>query len=163
MPKHPGESLRLAIERELPSLRAVTEMEARQNDGRPESWTRKQELGHLIDSAANNHMQVALAAIEGEFRGPGYAQDRWVEAHGYHEMEWQSLVDIWYGANVLLAQLASRVPEKDMENRCVIGGRTLTLRFVVEDYIVHLQHHLDHLLGRKIVTQYPPPAYVHGA
>ena len=38
----------------------------------PDSWSPRQELGHLIDSAANNHIRFVRAATEPEFSGPGY-------------------------------------------------------------------------------------------
>jgi DinB superfamily len=147
--------LRETIDRELPHLQRLTDEAAAQNDGRPGSWTRKQELGHLIDSAANNHMRIARAAIDGEFRGPGYAQDIWVEIHGYRDMPWRSLIELWYQYNAMLAQLVTRISETQMENQCVIGNNAVTLRFVIEDYVLHMQHHLDHVLARETITAYP--------
>jgi hypothetical protein len=142
--------LRHAIDREFPHLQALTALAA----PKPGSWSRKEELGHLIDSAANNHIRFVLATIDGEFRGQGYAQDRWVEAHGYRDMEWRGLVDLWYQYNVLLAHFIERIPEERMENRCVIGWGVRTLRFVIEDYVLHMQHHLDHILARDPITTY---------
>jgi hypothetical protein len=150
MPKQVSILLRQTIERELPNLVALTALEA----PKPGSWSRKEELGHLIDSATNNHIRFALAAIDGEFRGQGYAQDKWVEAHGYREMEWRALVDLWYHYNVLLAHLVDRIPEEKMDNRCVIGWDVLTLGFVIKDYVLHMQHHLDHILARDPITAY---------
>jgi hypothetical protein len=147
--------LRATIDRELPNLNAITAEEANRTDGRPDSWTRKQELGHLIDSAANNHMRFVLASVDGEFRGLGYAQDKWVEAHGYRDMEWRPLVELWYYYNVLLAHLVERIPDNQLDNRCVIGWGVVTLRFVIGDYVLHMQHHLDHLLARDTITTYP--------
>jgi hypothetical protein len=158
VPKDLALLLRQTIDRELPNLQTMSEQAAAQTDGRPGSWSRKQELGHLIDSAANNHIRFVLATVNGEFRGMGYAQDKWVEAHGYTEMAWRSLVDFWYGYNALLAHLIERIPEAHLNNRCVIGWGVVTLRFVVEDYVLHMQHHLDHLLARAIVTPYPAAA-----
>ena len=135
--------LRSTIEKELPNLLLITGEESPLTG----SWTRKQELGHLIDSAANNHMRFVLASIDGEFRGLGYAQDKWVEAHGYRDMEWRSLVDLWYKFNSLLVHLVERIPDNKMENRCVVGWDVVTLRFLVDDYVLHIQHHLDHVLG----------------
>ncbi len=155
MPKDLAVLLKSTIERELPNLRAVTEEEANRTDGRPESWTRKQELGHLIDSATNNHVRFVLASVDGEFRGQGYAQDQWVKAHGYAEMEWVGLTELWYRYNALLAHLVERIPEDRMDNRCVIGWGVVTLRFVIGDYVRHMQHHLDHLLARETITAYP--------
>ncbi len=150
--------LRETIERELPHLRKLSDEAASQNDGRPDSWTRKQELGHLIDSAANNHIRIALATINGEFRGEGYAQDKWVEAHGYRDLPWHLLVELWSSGNQLLAELIARVPESHLNNRCLIGWSVVTLRFVIEDYVLHMQHHLDHILARENVTSYPGAA-----
>jgi hypothetical protein len=157
-PKHSSTLLRETIARELPHLRQLSEDDASQNDGRPNSWTRKQEIGHLIDSATNNHMRIALATVNGEFRGDGYSQDKWVEAHGYRDLPWQSLVELWCRYNELLAELMARVPESHLNNRCLIGWSVVTLRFVMEDYIAHMQHHLDHILARKTITSYPGAA-----
>jgi hypothetical protein len=150
--------LRETIERELPHLRALSDDAAAQNDGRPNSWTRKQELGHLIDSATNNHMRIALATIDGAFRGEGYAQDKWVDAHGYRDLPWQSLVELWYRYNELLSELMARVPESRVDSRCLIGWSVVTLRFVMDDYVLHMQHHIDHILARERITSYPGAA-----
>src|SRR5580658_969741 len=106
MPSDLSQLLRRAIDRELPNLLAAS-------DGtvKPGGWSRKEELGHLIDSAATNHIRFVLASTDGEFRGQGYAQDKWVEAHGYQDMQWQQLVDFWYQYNSLLAHLIERIPE----------------------------------------------------
>ena len=155
MPQDLSLPLKQTNDRELPNLRAMTDEAAAQNDGRPGSWTRKEELGHLIDSATNNHIRFMLASIDGEFRGQGYAQDKWVEAHGYRDIEWRALVDLWYQYNALLAHLVERIPEEHLDNRCVIGHGVQTLRFVIEDYVLHMQHHLDHVLPRERITTYP--------
>ena len=151
MPKQLSILLRQTIERELPNLLVLIALDP----PKPGSWSRREELGHLIDSATNNHIRFVLAAIDGEFRGLGYAQDRWVEAHGYRNMEWHGLVDLWYRYNALLAHLVERIPEEHLSNTCVIGGGVLTLAFVIQDYVVHMQHHLDHILARDPVTPYP--------
>lgn len=158
MPKDLSLLLQGTIERELPHLLALTEEAAGMTDGRPGSWSRKQELGHLIDSATNNHIRFVLASVDGEFRGLGYAQDKWVEAHGYADMTWRALVDLWYRYNSLLAHLIERIPREHLRNRCVIGWGVLTLGFVIEDYVLHLQHHIDHVLARDSVTRYPAAA-----
>jgi hypothetical protein len=153
----PGELallLRRTIDRELPELRAVTDERAGRSP-RPGGWSPKQELGHLIDSAANNHIRFAVASIEGAFQGMSYTQDRWVEAHGYRSLDWSEIVELWYRYNSLLAHLIERIPEDRLGNPVVIGTSTMTLRFVVEDYVLHMQHHVDHVLSRAVVTPYP--------
>jgi hypothetical protein len=150
MPRDLSLLLRETIDRELPNLRALTNLKA----PKPGSWSRKEELGHLIDSATNNHMRFVLATVDGQFRGRGYAQDQWVAAHGYADMAWSDLIDFWYRYNVLLAHLVERIPEEHMNNRCVVGSGDVTLRFLIGDYVLHMQHHLDHILARERLTAY---------
>ncbi len=83
--------LRQRIEAELPNLRALSDERAstRRGDGQ---WSAKEELGHLTDSAANNHIRFVAGAIGPEFRGPNYAQNEWVRLHGYRDMPWAAIV-----------------------------------------------------------------------
>ncbi len=143
------------IERELPSLRTLTEERASMARA-PGKWSAKEELGHLIDSAANNHIRFVRAAIEAEFRGPGYSQNDWVRLHGYSNMQWETIINFWFQYNTFLVGLVDRIPEDRLETLCFIGtSPAVTLRFVIEDYILHMQHHIDLLLGRELITQYP--------
>ena len=155
MPGNLALLLRLTIEKEAPNLRSVTAEEANRTDGRAASWTRKQELGHLIDSATNNHIRFVGATVDGEFRGQSYAQDKWVGAHDYAAMDWSAIVEFWYRYNALLAHLVERIPDNQMDNRCVIGSVEVTLHFLIQDYVLHMQHHLDHILAREADTAYP--------
>src|SRR3954471_23262291 len=70
------------------------------NPIREGGWSRRQELGHLIDSAANNHVRFVVAALEGRYSGPTYDADAWVDLHGYAGMDWTDLVDLWYSMNL---------------------------------------------------------------
>ena len=146
--------LQQTIDREIPELRALPDEKAARAP-KPGSWSPKQELGHLIDSAANNHMRFAVASIEGSFEGAGYTQDRWVEAHGYQDLAWTEIVDLWYRYNLLLVHLVGRIAEEHMESRCVVGSSAVTLRFLIVDYIRHMQHHVDHVLSRPVAGPNP--------
>lgn len=154
MPRDLSLLLAQPVERELPSLRNVTEERASLARA-PGKWSAKEELGHLIDSAANNHIRFVRAAIDGEFRGPGYAQDDWVRLHHYSGMPWETIVNVWFQYNTLLARLLDRIPEDRLDALCFIGtSPPVTLRFVIEDYVLHMQHHIDQLLCREVITQY---------
>ncbi len=155
MPRDLSILLAQPIERELPSLRNVSEEHASLARA-PGKWSAKEELGHLIDSAANNHIRFVRAAIDGQFRGPGYAQDDWVRLHHYSSMPWETIVNVWFQYNTLLARLLDRIPEDRLDALCFIGtSPAVTLRFVIEDYVLHMQHHIDQLLCREVITQYP--------
>ena len=158
MPQYLSASLTQTLDREMPNLQALSEERASVARA-PGKWSPKEELGHLIDSAANNHMKFVRAALDGEFRGPGYAQDDWVRLHGYRDMRWEAIVDFWFEYNSLLCGLVARIPEERLGARCFIGEDTaVTLGFVIEDYVLHMQHHIDQLLGRGSVRQYPRAA-----
>jgi hypothetical protein len=155
MPLALSRQLEDRIESDLPFLRAVSE-EAAGRKPTSGGWSPKEELGHLIDSAINNHTRFVTAGIGSEYRGPGYAQDEWVRLHGYSEVPWEKLVSWWFAQNQILVQLIARIPEEKLANLCHIGAHPVaSLRFIIEDYGVHLQHHVDHLLSRPVITPYP--------
>ncbi len=159
MPQELAQSLASLIQTELPHLRAVSGAQALERTAAPGSWSRKEELGHLIDSAVNNHVRFVRASIEPRFEGPGYAQNDWVAAHGYHHWPWPALIEIWEQHNrALVPVLRSIAPDK-LATPCKIGSADpVTLGFVIEDYVLHAQHHLDHILRRERITQYPSAA-----
>jgi hypothetical protein len=115
---------------------------------RPGGWTRKQIIGHLLDSAANNRQRFVRAAIDGTYAGPGYAQDEWVTAHGYAEQNWDDLLLWWSAEHQLLIAAVDRIPEDRLEAICRVGGdEPVTLRFLIEDYVRHQRHHLAQILS----------------
>ena len=109
-------------------------------------WTRKQIVGHLLDSAANNRQRFVRAATDGSFAGPDYAQAAWVEAHGYASQPWATLLDWWEVEHEILASVVDRIPDERLEASWVVGVNTpVTLRFLVEDYFRHQRWHLAQL------------------
>jgi len=158
MSHHLSHLIRQTIDAELPNLRAVSDDRASLPRAAGK-WCPKEELGHLIDSASNNHQRFVRAALSPEFHGPSYAQDDWVRIHGYRDMPWEMLVEFWHRYNMLLAELVTRIPESRLPTPCFIGdGAPVPLAFVIEDYVLHMQHHIDQLLRREVVTPYPGAA-----
>jgi hypothetical protein len=112
-------------------------------------WTRKQVLGHMIDSAANNHQRFVRAALDGYYTGPFYAQEGWVFAHGYNDMPWTTLLGWWRVYHEILKAVVERIPEDRFEAICRVGDdKPVTLRFLVEEYIAHQKHHLGQILSK---------------
>ena len=159
MPDKLAQSLEQVVAFESVNLRVLSDQDAAHRPAGPDSWSRKEELGHLIDSAVNNHVRFTRASLENGFAGPSYDQDGWVRAHGYHELPWLSLLDTWRQHNDLLGRLVKGIPKERLGAACHIGSDApVTLRFLIEDYVLHMQHHLDHVLGREKITQYPGAA-----
>ena len=141
---------------ETGNLLSIPENQAAERPDGPDSWSQKEELGHLIDSAVNNHVRFVRASLEPDFEGPGYDQDGWVKVHGYQEIPWSTLIELWRQHNSILVHMIGLIPEPGLEAECRIGGsQRVTLGFLIEDYILHMQHHLDHILRRETVTEYP--------
>lgn len=159
MPESLAKSFEQVLSYEYVNLRVLSDEQAAMRPAGADSWSRKEELGHLIDSAVNNHVRFAAASLQAEFSGPTYEQDGWVRAHGYHGMPWLSLLDAWRQHNDLLLRLVKGIPEERLSAPCRIGSaEPVTLRFLIEDYVLHMQHHLDHVLSREKLTQYPGAA-----
>ena len=138
--------LQNAIEGDLPRLRSISESTAGQKAS--SAWSRKEELGHLIDSASNNHQRFVRAALDGEYQGPSYNQNGWVASHGYQDLGWSDLLDFWHRYNELLVQVVARIPEGKLQTPCRVGdGAPVTLQFLIEDYVGHMRHHLGHILS----------------
>ena len=109
-------------------------------------WSRKQVIGHLIDSASNNHQRFVRAMLADELEFPGYDQAGNVQAQAVQQADWLLLVSLWANYNRYLAHLIAQLPEEKMETVCRIGNREpVTLRFLAEDYLTHLLHHLGQL------------------
>lgn len=113
-------------------------------------WSPKEELGHLLDSAANNHQRIVRAQLEDKPKMPGYDGDAWVELHRYQQRNWQEMIEVWRALNQQLLAAAEFVPNSAWSRTCTIAdSEPLTLKFVFEDYIDHMTHHLQHI-GIKV-------------
>ena len=112
----------------------------------PGKWSPKEELGHLLDSAANNHQRIVRTQLEDEPKMPGYDGNAWVELHKYEERDWQEMIYLWRALNRQLLVAAEAVPESAWSRTCTIADSLpLTLKFVFEDYVKHMIHHLHHI------------------
>ena len=106
-------------------------------------WSPKQIIGHLIDSAGNNHQRWvrALAAPALEF--PKYDQEYWVAPQRYADARWPDLVNLWLLYNRHLLHIGRRMTVAQAAHICVVGDNPpATLGELVESYVSHLRHHL---------------------
>jgi len=125
--------------------------DARATARRPEvnTWSPKEVLGHLIDSAANNHQRFVRAQQTDALMLPGYEQDHWVASQGYQDADWPHLVTLWAHLNLHLADVMDRIPPAKYAVRCVIDDSSpITLELLVIDYLDHLKHHMAQIRSR---------------
>lgn len=132
--------------REVPAQLAAINSDKVAQPSAPGKWSPKQELGHLIDSACNNHQRIVRAQLEEQPRMPGYEGDRWVALHAYQRREWTELIDRWRNANLQLVAASEAADDIALNRTCTIGGsEPLTIAFILTDYVDHLVHHLQHI------------------
>lgn len=156
-------AMRTAIERlrfavcTLPSvLSRYSEAESEQRPS-PERWTKKEVVGHLIDSASNNHQRFVRGQIAAKQDFPGYEQEQWVRIQRYQSARWSDLIDLWRAYNTHLPHVIDCMSEEGRRATCRVGGGTeVTLAGLFVDYVDHLEHHLRRMLGRWESESWPP-------
>jgi hypothetical protein len=140
-----SEKLLSVIEVAEPRLRQISEMESTKpvlSGG----WSRKQVIGHLIDSASNNHQRFVRAAQQASLDFPGYDQEGNIRVQAPQEADWALLVSLWAAYNRYLAHVIAHVPASKLETPCRIGSREpVSLAFIATDYLTHLIHHLSQI------------------
>jgi hypothetical protein len=130
-----------------PRLAGIPEEEAARRPGEGR-WSKKEILGHLIDSASNNHQRFVRAQFVDLLEIPTYEQERWVSTQEYASERWPDLVNLWVLLNRHLLHVMERVPDAARSHAVAIGGLPpVTLEFVIQDYIRHMEHHLAQILG----------------
>jgi hypothetical protein len=151
------EDLRRTIETAAARLGALGEAEAR-TPRAAGAWTPKEIIGHLIDSAANNHGRFVRAQFTDDLVFPGYEPEEWVRAQRYNEEAWPLLVELWKNYNLHLIHVMACAPEESVKRprarhtldkialRTVDANQPATLEYLMHDYIEHLKNHLRQIL-----------------
>jgi hypothetical protein len=152
-----------AVERATPRLLALSD-DAAGTPPAPGKWSPKQVIGHLIDSASNNHGRFVRAQLADDLVFPGYEQERWVEAQHYDDAAWGELVALWRGFNLHIARVMASTPDevarrpRAKHNLDAIAFRTVprdepaTLAYFMDDYVDHLEHHLAQIFPRDTMA-----------
>ena len=141
------------LQAEVDSAQRRLQVIADEHAGKPRApgkWSRKEILGHLIDSAANNHQRFVRAQAVTALRLPGYAQEHWVSSQRYNERRWTDLIEFWCVYNRHLAHVIANIPESLRATPCEIGDTpAVTLSYIALDYVGHIQHHLKQIFDRS--------------
>jgi hypothetical protein len=111
-------------------------------------WSKKEILGHLIDSAGNNHQRFVRLLVAPSLDFPGYRQVEWVAAQDYAAESWPDLVNLWLLFNRHLLHVIRRIPDGALGRSCVIQGEQAgSFADLIRGYLDHMEHHLAQILG----------------
>lgn len=137
-----GKKLRQTVEKTAARLMLFTDEEAGIKP-LPSKWSKKEILGHLIDSAVNNYTRFVRARQSDYTELPGYNQDFWVSVRQYQRSNWEELVLLWKTIN---QHIVAVLPSIRAGHICAVGqDAPVTLEFLATDYLRHLQHHVDQI------------------
>lgn len=122
-------------------------------------WSPKEIIGHLIDSASNNHQRFVRAQFSDDLIFAGYEQEGWVRVQDYQGEAWLELVQLWKLYNKHIWHLMSRVPEEtrmklrykhnlhQLASDKLSESEPVTLDWFMRDYVDHMKKHLRQILG----------------
>ena len=139
-------------------LRDIPEAQSSQKNS-PDDWSAKETIGHLIDSAANNHQRFVRAQFTDDLVFPGYEQDQWVSSQNYRNESWPEVIQLWNAYNLHLVHVASAIPEDVLTKprlhhtldqiafNLVDKNDPATLEYLIRDYLDHLRHHLNQIFA----------------
>ncbi len=151
--KDAAEELMAAVDAEYARLDAMRDESTAIAPARGK-WSPREIIGHLVDSAINNHVRIVRAQLEDDMVFPGYDQERWVSMQRYRDRSWSELISLWRALNSHIAMTVEVIPldvatkPRTRHNLDRIGWKTIprdrpaTLEYLVRDYIGHLRHHL---------------------
>jgi hypothetical protein len=126
-------------------LLAITDESAAKRPN-PESWCKKEILGHLIDSASNNHQRFVRLQLAPSLVMPAYEQNGWVRSQNYAGRPWLDLVELWLAYNRHLVHIIRNADAGAAQNIWKAPAGDTDLHFLIEDYLRHLNHHLAQIL-----------------
>jgi hypothetical protein len=148
--------LRNAIEKGTALLERIGDEESRR-PLKPGKWSAREVIGHLVDSASNNHQRFVRALFQDDLVFPGYDQDAWVAAQSYRDAPWRDLIALWRAFNLHIARLMETLPADERTRlrarhnldelawKPVPRDTPATLDYFMEDYVGHLKHHLNQI------------------
>jgi hypothetical protein len=119
---------------------------------KPDGWCAREVLGHLIDSACNNHRRFIIGQSPATTQFDGYDQNEWVARQQYDKVPWRDLVALWTAYNRHLAHVMATTPDHVAARTALSsdGSGPVSIAWLMEDYVGHLRHHLGQI--RKLVA-----------
>lgn len=123
----------------------------------PHKWSKKEVLGHLIDSAHNNLRRFMCGQYEKTPPKINYDQDFWVQANDYQNMKKDDVISLWILMNQRVRVILSNMPAERYHFLCDTGKEKESihsLQWLAEDYVKHMKHHLNQIFPGSFEVVY---------
>jgi len=123
----------------------------------PNKWSKKEVLGHLIDSAQNNLRRFVCGQYESTPPKIVYDQDYWVKANNYQQTNGTEVIAMWKLINNQIATILETMPASSYPKECDTGKNSVTLHsleWLADDYVKHLKHHLNQIIPNSFDIVY---------
>ncbi len=114
-----------------------------------DKWTLKEMVGHLIDSASNNHQRFVRLQIDRKITIPGYEAEQWVSVSNLENLSYKFVVGLWRMYNDYLLNLIKGIKPESLKNLWVLAGDEMSLEFLIDDYYTHMEMHFNMFIERK--------------
>ena len=155
--KNTAQALRRIVDEYVQKLRSLSESEFHSRPS-SEKWSKKEVIGHLIDSAHSNYRRFLTGQYEPTPPKIHYDQEFWVEQARYQDMESEDLITLWKLMNERICiVLENMAPEKGLK-QCDTGKTAVelhTIEWLASDYVKHLKHHLNQVFVKAFDIVYP--------
>lgn len=116
----------------------------------PDKWTLKEIVGHLIDSASNNHQRFVRLQLDQTISLPGYGAEEWVSNSNIQNLDYDFVINFWKLYNQFLLNLIKGINPNSMNNIWkTVEGEEHTLEFLIDDYFAHMELHFQMFIDRK--------------
>jgi len=135
--------LQTIIDKHIKSLHAISENDLGYKPS-PEKWSKKEILGHMIDSAQNNIRRFIVGQYEDKPHIV-YNQNKWVEISRYQDYDPEDLVNLWYLLNKHICSILKNM-SPEAGKRESLSENLHSLEWLASDYVSHLRHHLHQVL-----------------
>ncbi len=135
------------LKRGLEYLNQSSELELRRKES-DEKWSKKEILGHLIDSGINNLQRFTEVQFENKpYRIRNYNQNELVKANDYQNSNTNEIAQLWKAVNNQILNILQKQTEETLSYEIELERENYTdLRFLIKDYVEHLEHHLKQIL-----------------
>ncbi len=136
----------LTITKEYISKSSDTELNHKANS---EKWSKKEIMGHLIDSGINNLQRFTAVQIEKEpYRIMPMKQVELVKVNDYQNSEIEELLSFLMSINIRIKNIMGLQNPQTLTTRIELytKGNMSDLRYLMEDYVAHFEQHVNQII-----------------